>query len=352
MTKRAAILIGVKQSGRLPELQATTAGVRLMERWARDQGFDPVVAITDDDGPVYTHQVKKAIRTIVERGDVEQLLVYFSGHGVNQGYSEFWLLSEAIDDTNEAVNLRGTESLARYGPVPHVIFVSDACRTAAEGIRAGALTGSEIFPNPDGAGRLRAVDLFYAATLGRPAHEIRDPDVSSRRYRALYTEVLEECLRGGCPDVIERAGLLDADDVPVGFVRPRRLGEHLPRQVLARLRALGKDLSIVQEPDALVTSGPDAWLARIEATGDEAGAGYEEGTAAEEPLSSESPEDTGYPPPEATRDLDLSDTGGEDVGGGLMPDDLDLSLPEETRSSCGRQGHPRNLSRHLRRAPS
>lgn len=333
MTKRAAVLIGVKKSGRLPELQATTAGVRLMEGWARDQGFDPVVAITDDGGPVHVRRIKTEIRAIVERGDVTQLLVYFSGHGVNQGYSEFWLLSEAIDDTNEAVNLRGTEYLARYGPVPHVVFVSDACRTAAEGIRAGALTGSEIFPNPDGAGRLQAVDLFYAATLGRPAHEIRDPSVSSRRYRALYTEVLEECLRGGCPDVLELGGVPDTDEGPVGFVRPRRLGEQLPRQVLARLRDLGNDLSVVQEPDALVTSGPDAWLARIDGTGYEDASGYEDGTGTEEPSSSERPGDTGYAPSEATRDFELSGPGGEEVGGGFVPGDLDLDLPEETRST-------------------
>ena len=305
MAKRAAVLIGVRRSGRLPKLQATTAGVRRMERWARDQGLDPVVSITDDDGPVTVRQVKQAIRMIVERGDVGQLLVYFSGHGVNVGYAEYWLLSEAIDDTNEAVNLRGTESLARYSPVPHVVFVSDACRTAAEGIRAGALTGSEIFPNPDGGGRLRAVDLFYAATLGRPAHEIRDPEVSSGRYRALYTEVLEECLRGRCPAVLET---LENGDSRIELVRPRRLGEQLPRQVLARLRELGLDLSIAQEPDALVTSGPEAWLARIEAAG-------------------------------ATRgvlDLDLSGPASGDLGDNSLPGEPNQPPPQTTHSRPAR----------------
>ncbi len=279
------MLIGVNRTGGLPELRAVDGAVRAMTRWAAGQGFDPIETITDEGGEeVYARRITRTIGGIVERGDVEQLLVYFSGHGVNLGYSEYWLLSGAPGDPNEAVNVVGSERLARYGPVPHVVFVSDACRTAAVGIGAQAVTGSQIFPNLPAGGRSKPVDVFYAASLGSPALEVADPGESSGRYTAIYTDALVDLLSGGDPELLR--GL--AGEPGVGVVHPRPLRDRLPAAVLARLRDRGLDLERSQDPDASITSDPDAWLARLDLPlagrggADEAELATRSGAAAEE----------------------------------------------------------------------
>ncbi len=51
---RAAVLIGVSQTGNLQTLKAVHDGVRAMERWALGQGIDRdmVKVLSDEEGPV------------------------------------------------------------------------------------------------------------------------------------------------------------------------------------------------------------------------------------------------------------------------------------------------------------
>lgn len=262
MPRRAAIFIGVDRCGDLPELQAAATGARKMVRWARAQGLDAemIETLTDEGGqPVTADDVKAAVNRFAERGDVGQLLVYFAGHGINVNYSEYWLLSDAVGDSNEAVNVRGSEVRARHGSIPHVVFFSDACRSAALGVRQLGVTGSEIFRNPPGGSGSRAIDQFYGTLLGRPAHEIRiDTDQASRDYRALYTDALLHVLSGEEPAALEPA------DDQNGLVRPWKLKEFVAERMLDQLIDAGLDLELVQEPDAVITSDPTtAWVARI-----------------------------------------------------------------------------------------
>ena len=121
-----------------------------MAEWARLQGIDPsrVTAITDETEPVDPARIKRAVRDLTRLAVVEQLLVYFAGHGVNLGRQEYWLLSDAFDDPDAAINLAASRDLAAICGIPHVVFISDACRTAAEGIHAQAIRGSVIFGSP------------------------------------------------------------------------------------------------------------------------------------------------------------------------------------------------------------
>lgn len=254
---RAAVIIAVKKAGLLTELQAAHSGARLMKEWAETHGFGPVISITDEAGPVTADQIKRAIKGLVDADAFEQLFIYFAGHGVNLRYSEYWLLSGAPDDTQAAVNVASSVQLAKRCGIPHVVFISDACRTAPEGIQAQSITGSEIFPNRAAMGTMKAVDVFYASLLGEPAKEIRDPGDSSSVYRSLYTDELLAALRG------ERTLLLDQPEPPQGlkYLRPHKLKRHLtkevPRLVRDRLGALAVN---TQQPDAEVQSDPEAYL--------------------------------------------------------------------------------------------
>lgn len=260
---RAAILIGVNKTGGLPVLSDAVEGARRMEAWALAQGMarKHVHLFTDDSGPVEIGPIKKAIRALVDSGTITQLVVYFAGHGVNIRYGEYWLLSDAPIDASAAVNVEGSVVLARRSGIDHVVFVSDACRTAAEGVQAQGVTGSEIFPNDPVDGPERAVDLFFATTLGRPALEVKSPDESSAAFRAVYTTAVLDAVGGKLPPA-----LLEAPGMTPGFVvRPRSLKACLHAEMPRRLAALRVGVMVSQEPDARITSDDAAWIAGFDA---------------------------------------------------------------------------------------
>jgi hypothetical protein len=119
--QRAAVLIGVSKTGNLPELQAVQSGIGGMRSWAATQGIegDRLVVLTDQAGKVRAHQIVDAIERLVEPRSLDQLVIYFSGHGVhNRG--DYWLLSDAPGKAGEAVNVEGSIQLARYCGVGHV----------------------------------------------------------------------------------------------------------------------------------------------------------------------------------------------------------------------------------------
>lgn len=255
--RRAAVLIGVNHTGGgLPVLRDAAKSARRMAGWARAQGFkdDDVVVITDEDGgSVSVGMISNAIRRFNELGSIEQLIVFFAGHGINLFRSERWLLTDAPGDSNAAVNVSGSADLARWGGIPHVIMISDACRTAAEGIQAQGLTGSNIFPNEEIAELELPVDQFFACRLGRPSYEISDVNTTTRGYKAIYTAALIGALEGADRTV------LDAD----GYVRPRPLKEFLRLELARRLRDLPHEAKLVQVPDAHIASDDHAWIAHV-----------------------------------------------------------------------------------------
>ena len=174
--KRAAVLIGVNRVKGLPALNDAVRGAARMREWALAQGFAPerVRLVTDEAGEVTVQDVRRCIGELLDpMAGVEQLLIYFAGHGLNINYGEYWLLTGGIEWPAESVDVARSAVLARYCSVPHVVFISDACRTAAVGVQQQFITGSPIFPGVAGGGVEKAVDQFFACTLGNPALEVQ-----------------------------------------------------------------------------------------------------------------------------------------------------------------------------------
>ena len=93
---RAAVLIGVNRTGGLPVLQDAANSARRMERWAKAQGIEQVKVFTDEgDATVDASEIKQAIKNIADVGTVEQVIVFFAGHGINVNRGERWLLRDA-----------------------------------------------------------------------------------------------------------------------------------------------------------------------------------------------------------------------------------------------------------------
>ena len=95
-----------------------------MHDWAVGQGMvSPSQAklITDAGGTKVTPDlIYDAIKEIIDGPGADQLILYFAGHGVNIRYGELWLLSDAPNDTQAAVNVSGsatTEKITEYSVI-------------------------------------------------------------------------------------------------------------------------------------------------------------------------------------------------------------------------------------------
>ena len=265
---RAGIFIGVDQTGQLHKLNDAAAGARRMHTWALQQGIDPAraVLITDETQPVDAAQVIKAIKAFHQGAGVEQIVVYFAGHGVNVDKNEYWLLSDAPKDPLSVINVRGSVAQAEYGLARHVVVISDACRVPAEGIQGQGVASisSVVFPNDVPDGGLRPVDTFYGTGLGRAAAELRDPAAAaaaaSEAFRAVYTDAMLDGLAGrGDFDLVA-----DLAGEPGVYVRPKLLSDWLEKEVPRRVRALGLLGRVNQKPEARVCADDLTWLSRLD----------------------------------------------------------------------------------------
>ena len=97
--RRAGVFIGVDRTGQLQTLNDAAAGAERMHQWALGQGMSDAsqaILLTDRGGKKVTpDMIFDAIKSVIDGPGVDQLLVYFAGHGVNINRSEHWLLSDA-----------------------------------------------------------------------------------------------------------------------------------------------------------------------------------------------------------------------------------------------------------------
>ena len=259
---RAGIFIGVDKSGDLQKLNDAAAGAKRMHEWALEQGMpDKTHAklITDAGGQkVQPDQIVDAVHEVCGGAGVDQLIVYFAGHGINLQHGDRWLLTEVPAKPYAAVNVMGSVELARTCGIPHVVVISDACRVAPEGIQNQNITGIEIFPNTSGGEKAKPVDQFFACYLGRTAAEVK-AELEAANYSALYTDALLDALLGTRADVLEPG---EAGDT-AKYIKPWALQDYLEAEIPRRVKALKLEKKVNQNPDAIITSRK-GWLARIE----------------------------------------------------------------------------------------
>jgi hypothetical protein len=108
----------------------------------------------------------------IEQARLITVGVSFAGHGVNINRNEHRLLSDAPRRANAAVNVTGSAEFARRCGARYVAFVSDACRSAPEGLQAQNVRGQDIFPNDGVSKRAQPVGQFFACVLGRTGAEL------------------------------------------------------------------------------------------------------------------------------------------------------------------------------------
>jgi acylphosphatase len=251
---RAVVAIGISRVGGLPRLDSAPAAARKVADWAlASQGIpaDSVTLLTDDDGAVEAKQIVHAVRSAIEAGHTRQLVLYFCGYAISVNRDEHWLLSNAPEDPNAAVNLHASVALARYAGIPHVVFISDTCRVSPESVGA-RVVGGEIFPSMSSE-RPCDVDQFYAVGGWQKPLDVKMEAVASQS-RAAYTEVLLSALGGGVPSLLE-------EEEGVRFVRPQTLARYLETAMREHMSSQNVPIQLAQQPDARIESDRGAWLA-------------------------------------------------------------------------------------------
>jgi hypothetical protein len=253
---RAAVVIGVDKAGGLVKLRAAASGARKMANWLQLEGYD-LKSFTDDVGPVKAYDILQAVSEFVNRGTIEQLVIYFAGHGFLNAYTEYWMLSEAPNNPNEAISFAECVTLAYASAIPIVVFISDACRSTPSSLGADRVRGSLIFPSPDLILPTdTAVDEFFATHPGSAAYELA-LDESVTNYDGIYTATLLEAFQNPDSDMVQTVD-------GVSFISNSNLKEYLKREVPKRLLAISPNRQ--QVPDAHVESPDTVYIGRVAAS--------------------------------------------------------------------------------------
>jgi hypothetical protein len=259
---RAGVFIGIDRVRTMPPLRDAGRGARAMHEWALGQGLvdaRQAKLITDEDGRrVTADEVQTAVERLLDGPGVDQLIIYFAGHGVYANRTEHWLLSDAPERAQQAINVAGSVELAKTCGAGHVVIISDACRKVADTFQLSRVSGQDLFLNLGPGIGAAPIDQLFACGLGNAAFELRDPEDAAGKYRAIYTDTLLEALDGRFSDVLEESG--DHGD-PNLYIDPRVLGGFLSEEVPRRLVDMG-EYRMTQRPDYQVASH-NRWVARV-----------------------------------------------------------------------------------------
>jgi hypothetical protein len=248
---RAAVVIGVNKTGDLPILGAAVSGAKSVADWLCGEGFE-VNLLVDDKAPVTADAVKRAVTALVNRGTLHQLIIYFSGHGMAFSTSEFWLLTGAPDDLNEAVSVVECIDAAGRSGVPNVVLIGDACRSLPTDFDTSRLHGTVIFPKGSLVPSVQGpeVDRFFATFPGAPAYEVT---VAVKNHTGIFTSTFLDAFRHPQEGMITRA---DGNDV----VTNRALQGFLLKEVPLRLTAAAAQF--IQYPDSKLESPDKTYIGR------------------------------------------------------------------------------------------
>ena len=244
---RAAVVIGVDRPSKLPPLNAAASGATSIASWLAAEGFE-VKLFTDEEKPVAAADIFAAVDGLVNLGTLQQLVVYFAGHGCAVGTGEYWLLSQALHNPNEAVSISQCYERSRLCGIPNVIFISDACRSTSASLGIQELHGYVIFPTINNTKVDTSLDRFLATRIGAPAYEVKD---AAGKYSGIYTECLLDAYSDPDDSMTEKVN-------GVRVVPNRKLAKYLLSEVPKRAQIS----DVLEYPDSQVTS--EGYIGRVE----------------------------------------------------------------------------------------
>lgn len=242
--RQLLVLIGVRQpGGGLDQLKSISKCLTEMRDWALSQQIpkNDIKIFTDipeliEPGDPQVLSVNDIYNWIDTRSKeaqpADQLVVYFSGHGMQSGGASLWLLPSAPAKDWEAVNLDSSMQLAIWSRFRHVVFIGDCCASVADNVQFDMVKGASIFKNTPEEARIRQqpVDFLRAARPGKVSLEVVINGVTLSPYTVQLVEAL-----GGTPATILESQVPGA--VQPLVLRVRKLADELRTSVNVFLRA-------------------------------------------------------------------------------------------------------------------
>nr|WP_193176515.1 caspase family protein [Oricola nitratireducens] len=257
--RRAAVVIGIDSYPHLPHLRAAVSGAEEMSAFLRGEGFDTRL-FTDSGGPVRGSDLFDAVAGFVDDpAGLDQLVIYFSGHGFLSGTTEIWMLSNAPYDTAEAVSVLESTELAYQSNIPNVVMISDACRSLASDLGTSQVTGRKIFPAGRTPDRRTDVDVFFGTRPGADSYELPVSE-SVPQHEGIYTAAFLKAFTRPTDDMVYRF------DNGVTVIPNRKMRDFLFREVSAR--AQDHSIRLTQYPEARITSDIPTFVGQLHVADD------------------------------------------------------------------------------------
>lgn len=263
MTKHA-ILIGVNKVPNMDLLSTPCSYAIKMQQWAESQEYITHLFI---DKPVEGIPSKECSRgvilntiaEIIEAG-TDKILIYFAGHGFElTAGNDIWLLPGYRRDSAESISIFLNKALAYTSGVPHIVFISDTCRSRTSANSVRAVQGNEIIPSMDRMNPRTEVDVLYSTWPGQFSTDLLAQDGN---YRSIYSECLLECLHGRVDQVIKNVTLIEPN---FPAVLSYELNTYLKENVPTLMREAGGRPQI---PMGDINSRDPYFLARFGETDD------------------------------------------------------------------------------------
>jgi hypothetical protein len=255
---RAAIVIGVNKTTSLTELKGAVLDANRFSEWINKQGFETKKFIDEPGRKVTFSEIFDQIKAIVEARTYTQLVIYFAGHGFQNGGSEVWLLSGAPGNAREAIGLEASILAARESGIASVVIISDACRSIPATLQDNRVDGGPIFPNvPLDRTTRPEVDRFFATLPSLVAVAAADANDDARRNGVFTTGFLRAYRNTAAQFVLK----LTENGSSVEVVTNRNLKKLLQIPVEDAAHAVAPKAG--QLPDAIIESD-NAYVGRVE----------------------------------------------------------------------------------------
>ncbi len=248
--KKAAVVIGVNNTGNLIALKSAAKSANEIAEWLSKEDFDVELITDENNEPVTSGKISDAINKFVtEPPRYHQLLIYFSGHGYWQARGDYWLLSKAPTQPQEAINLNAAMDYAKFSGIPNVVFISDACRSIPDSRSGIQVSGIPGFPSLANIQTPSKVDYFKATSEATSAFEVElegeSTSVLTHAFTSAYKEATPEMVKGiGGQEVIPN----------------RRLESFLQSKVNTTLAKINPGLRQIIEVN--VPSSDDTYIAK------------------------------------------------------------------------------------------
>ncbi|WP_343658874.1 caspase family protein [Chryseobacterium sp.] len=207
---KIAICIGVNNVNNFARLKGATLGAIEFSKWASAHGYQTKLFIDEEGNVVRVREIYDFIKGCLEEMVYDQIIVYFSGHGISRGPNqEFWYLSEGGENDNEIIGLTRSADDARNCQIRYVLFISDACRSLPTDYYQPT-SGQTIFAKQK-VDTNNTIDIFYATRPGAPAYEIAGDNLKDAH--GIFTESLIEYLSGEVPETVVNNDIDDGTEI-------------------------------------------------------------------------------------------------------------------------------------------